>query len=357
MADHVERIPRRMFLEAAGVALALTACAKGSARDRPKGDGAISKGDGAISTTAQAVREMPRRPLGRTGETVSIVGLGGYHLGLVPDEAESVRIVRTAIERGVNFLDNCWDYHGGMSEVRMGKALADGWRKQAFLMTKIDGRTKRAAAEQIDQSLRRLGTDRIDLVQIHEVIRSSDPARCFAEGGCVEALMEAKRGGKLRFIGFTGHKDPEIHLAMLKAADEHRFTFDTVQMPLNVMDASYRSFEKRVLPVLVDRGIGVLGMKSLGAGKILESGRVSAIECLRYAMNLPTSTVITGCESMTLLAQAIEAATGFQPLSADEVTALIDRTRDLAKDGRYERFKTTRDHDGTLAHPEWLESA
>jgi aryl-alcohol dehydrogenase-like predicted oxidoreductase len=288
---------------------------------------------------------------------VSLVGLGGFHIGVVPDEAESIRIIRTAIDRGINFLDNAWDYHRGKSEVRMGKALADGWRQKAFLMTKVDGRTKKAASEQLEQSLRRLATDRIDLVQIHEVIRPGDPARCFAEGGCVEALVEAKQAGKLRFIGFTGHKDPDIHLAMLKTADEHGFRFDTVQMPLNVMDASYRSFEKKVLPVLVERGIGVLGMKALGAGKILQTGTVSAPECLRYAMNLPVSTVITGCDSMQVLQQAIDAAVGWRPLSAEEVAALIDRTKDLAKTGKYERFKTSHDHDSTVDHPEWLDSA
>lgn len=350
MIDKPDRsIPRRTFLEAAGVVLALTACSKGSAKAAPK--------EGAGQAPPRAVREMPRRPLGKTGEMVSVVGLGGYHIGLVQDEAESIRMIRTALERGMSFLDNSWDYHDGKSEQRMGKALADGWRQKAFLMTKIDGRTKKAAAEQIDQSLRRLGTDRIDLIQVHEVIRFSDPARCFAEGGCIEALVEAKQAGKLRFIGFTGHKDPEIHLAMLKAADEHHFTFDTVQMPLNVMDASFRSFEKLVLPVLVQKGIGVIGMKALGAGKILETKKVSAVECLHYAMNLPTSTVVTGCDSMAVLSQAIDAAVGFKPLSAEEVASLVDRTKDLAKDGKYESFKTSHDHDGTFRHPEWLESA
>lgn len=303
-----------------------------------------------------AAATMPMRPLGKTGVNVSIVGIGGYHIGSVKEEAESIRIIRGAIDRGVTFLDNCWDYHDGKSEERMGKALKDGYRQKAFLMTKIDGRTKKAAAEQIDQSLKRLGTDMIDLVQIHEVIRDSDPGRCFAEGSCIEALMDAKQAGKLRFIGFTGHKDPRIHLAMLKAADDHGFAFDTVQMPLNVMDAHYRSFEKLVLPVLVQKQIGVLGMKCMGAGKIVQTKKVTAVECLHYAMNLPTSVVITGCDSMGVLDQAIQAALTFQPLSEGAVAALLDRTRDLAKDGKYETFKTTGEHDGTNQHPEWLES-
>jgi predicted aldo/keto reductase-like oxidoreductase len=257
----------------------------------------------------------------------------------------------------VTFLDNCWDYNDGKSEERMGKALKDGYRQKAFLMTKLDGRTKKAAADQLEQSLKRLGTDHIDLVQIHEVIRPTDPARCFAAGGCIEALLEAKKAGKLRFIGFTGHKDPDIHLAMLKAADEHQFSFDTVQMPLNVMDAHYRSFEKMVLPVLVQKGIGVLGMKSLGSGIILDSKAVTAVECLHYAMSLPTSVVITGCDSMGILDQAIAAALSWKPMEPAQVTALLDKTRDAAKDGRFERFKTSTQFDGTHKHPEWLEKA
>jgi aryl-alcohol dehydrogenase-like predicted oxidoreductase len=299
---------------------------------------------------------MPRRQLGKTGVQVSIVGLGGFHLG-VPEEAESIRIVRSAIDRGVSFMDNCWDYNGGKSEERMGKALGGGYRQKVFLMTKLDGRTKQAAAEQLDQSLKRLRTDAIDLVQIHEVIRPNDPARCFAEGGCVEALLDAKKAGKLRFIGFTGHKDPDIHLAMLKAADDHGFAFDAVQLPLNVMDAHYRSFEKMVLPVLLQKGIGVLGMKSLGDKIILQSKAVTATECLTYAMNLPTSVVITGCDSMGVLDQAIATALAFKPLEPAQVQALLARTKDLAKDGSFERFKTSTMFDGTQQHPQWLEKA
>src|SRR5881296_2966807 len=200
---------------------------------------------------AQAADSIPYRTLGHTGEKVSMVGIGGYHLGTQHDEQESIRIIRTALDNGINFLDNCWDYNNGKSEVRMGKALRDGYRQKAFLMTKIDGRTKASAAKQIDESLKRLQTDHVDLMQFHEIIRMEDADRIFASGGAMEAMQEAKKAGKVRFIGFTGHKDPLIHLRMLEVAAEHKFHFDAVQMPLNVMDAHFRSFEHKVLPVLV----------------------------------------------------------------------------------------------------------
>ncbi len=300
--------------------------------------------------------EVPKRELGSTGVKVSMVGIGGYHIGKVDGEDESIRVVRSAVDRGITFLDNCWDYNDGKSEERMGKALTDGYRERVFLMSKIDGRTKRAAAQQIDQSLARLRTSWIDLVQIHEVIRPTDPERCFREG-CVEALVDAQKAGKLRFIGFTGHKDPSIHRAMLDTADRNGFRFDTVQMPLNVMDAHYKSFEQDVLPLAVKKKMGVLGMKSMGAGKILEAKVVSPLECLHYAMNLPTSVVITGCDSMQVLDQAIMAAQSFRPLGRDEVASLLDRTRSHALVGKYESFKTTGEHDGTIQHPKWLERA
>jgi aryl-alcohol dehydrogenase-like predicted oxidoreductase len=300
---------------------------------------------------------MPTRILGKTGVRVSRIGLGGAHIGKQSDEAESIGIIRAAVDRGVTFLDNAWDYNGGKSEERMGKALRDGYRDKVFLMTKLDGRTKAAAAAQLDQSLARLQTDRIDLVQVHEVIRMDDPDRVFAPGGAIEALVDAKKAGKLRFIGFTGHKDPEIHLAMLAAADRHGFAFDTIQMPLNVMDAHYKSFEKRVLPVALDKGMGILHMKPLGGGFILESKTATAQECLRYAMNLPTSVMITGCDSMGILDQAIDAAIHFQPMSDAEVQALLDKTRVLAEGGKYERFKSSDYFDSTTKHPHWLEDA
>ena len=233
---------------------------------------------------------IPYRTLGRTGERVSAIGLGGWHLGLERvDEQLSVRIIRTAIDRGINFMDNCWDYNDGASETRMGNALQDGYRQKVFLMTKIDGRSYAEAMRQLDQSLARLRTDRIDLVQHHEILRYDDPHRIFDEEGANRALVDGQRAGKIRYIGFTGHKDPRIHLYMLDVAREHGFLFDTVQMPLNVMDAHYRSFGKLVLPELVKQGTGIVGMKPMANGIILKSKTVSPIECLRYALNLPTS--------------------------------------------------------------------
>jgi aryl-alcohol dehydrogenase-like predicted oxidoreductase len=297
---------------------------------------------------------IPYRTLGRTGEKVSVVGLGGYHLGKQSDPDESIRIIRTGIDEGINFLDNCWDYNGGESEIRMGKALRDGYRQKAFLMTKIDGRTKTAAAAQLDESLRRLQTDRIDLLQFHEVIRDSDPDRVFAKGGAIEVVLEAKKAGKIRFIGFTGHKSPDIHLKMLATASKHGFKFDAVQMPLNVMDAHFNSFEKRVLPVLTENGIAVLGMKPMGDHVILESKTVTPTECLYYSMNLPTSVVITGCDSMGILQQALHAARSFQPMNSSQVAALLAKTAKAAEAGQFELYKTSHQFDGTYANPQWL---
>jgi aryl-alcohol dehydrogenase-like predicted oxidoreductase len=263
--------------------------------------------------SAEANTGVPRRTLGNTGERVSCIGLGGYHIGTQHEEQDSIRIIRAALDGGINFLDNCWDYNGGESEVRMGKALRDGYRQKAFLMTKIDARSKKGALQQIDQSLRRLQTDRIDLLQFHEVIRDTDPELIFAVNGGMEAAVEAKDKGKVRYIGFTGHKSPEIHLKMLQTAFEHRFTLNAVQMPLNVMDAHYDSFEKRVLPVLVQHNIGVLGMKPMGSGLILESKTAEPVECLRYALNLPTSVVITGCDSLPWCSRLSMLPAGFGP--------------------------------------------
>ena len=295
------------------------------------------------------------RPLGKTGERVSPIGLGGWHLGLPHvDEQLGFRIVRSAIDRGVTFMDNSWDYNDGASEIRMGRALRDGYRDKAFLMTKIDGRSKREATRQLDESLRRLQTDRIDLVQHHEVIRFDDPHRIFHAEGANAALLDARKAGKLRYIGFTGHKDPRIHLHMLEVAKENGFSFDTVQMPLNVMDAHYRSFEKLVLPELVKHNIGVLGMKSMANGIILKSGTVSPVECLHYALSLPTSVVITGCDSMELLDQAFQAVRTFRPLTVPQREALLARTRTVAGHGEFEPFKTSSIFDSTATHPEWL---
>ncbi|MDB4954664.1 MAG: oxidoreductase [Myxococcales bacterium] len=299
--------------------------------------------------------EVPYRKLGRTGEKVSIVGIGGFHIGKpYLDEAEAIRIVRTALDNGINFLDNSWDYNEGNSELRVGKALQDGYRERAFLMTKIDGRDRETAMQQIDESLSRLRTDHVDLLQLHEIIHTDDPDRIFEGGGALEAVLEAKRAGKTRFIGFTGHKSPAIHLKMLETASRHTFRFDTVQMPLNVMDAHYDSFEKRVLPVLVEHEIGVLGMKAMGDHIILESGVVTPIECLHYAMNLPTSVVITGCDSMPILEQALTAARTFRPLPPDQVASLLARSAASAQRGAFEKYKTSDQFDSTTQHPEWL---
>ncbi|HEY7636176.1 MAG TPA: aldo/keto reductase [Gemmatimonadales bacterium] len=295
------------------------------------------------------------RVLGRTGQRVSAIGLGGWHLALKHvDEASSLRIIRSAIDRGITFLDNSWDYNDGRSEIRMGRVLKEGYRDKVFLMTKIDGRSKREATRQLNESLRRLQTDHIDLVQHHEILRFEDPHRIFDPEGANAALIEARDAGKLRYIGFTGHKDPRIHLHMLEVAREQGFGFDTVQMPLNLMDAHYRSFEQLVLPELVKQQIGVLGMKSLANGHILKSGKVTAIECLHYALNLPTSVVITGCDSMEILDQALEAVRTFRPMSEAEVQALLAKTAEAASTGEFELFKTTSIYDATASHPDWL---
>ena len=328
-------VSRRRFLELATVA-------------------GVMAGVSRNSWGAETREGVPYRTLGRTGEKVSMVGLGGYHIGSQSSEQESIRIIRTAIDNGINFLDNCWDYNDGASEVRMGKALGDGYRQKAFLMSKIDGRTKKAAAAQIDESLRRLQTDHIDLMQFHEVIRDGDPDRIFSEGGGMEAMLEAKKAGKVRYVGFTGHKSPDIHLKMLNTAFAHNFTFDSVQMPLNVMDAHYNSFGEKVLPVLVKHNIGVLGMKPMGDSLILKSKTVTPIECLHFAMNLPTSVVITGCDSLPILEQALKAARSFRPLSKDEVAALLATTDQAARNGQYEEYKTSHTFDGTYHNPEWL---
>jgi aryl-alcohol dehydrogenase-like predicted oxidoreductase len=303
---------------------------------------------------AESEGGMPYRRLGSTGEKVSAIGLGGFHIGVPKDEQEAIRLMRSAIDRGITFMDNCWDYHDGNSEVRMGKALQDGYRKKVFLMTKIDGQTKSSAARQIEDSLRRLQTDHIDLLQFHEVIRMEDPDHIFAPGGGMEAALEAKKAGKIRYIGFTGHKDPDIHLRMLEVARAHKFHFDAVQMPLNVMDAHFRSFEHKVVPVLVKEKIGVLGMKSMGSGVILQSKTAQPIECLHYALSLPTSVVITGIDRMEILEQALEAARTFKPMSQEAVSALLARTAEAAAAGQYEPFKTTTNFDGTAHNPQWL---
>jgi aryl-alcohol dehydrogenase-like predicted oxidoreductase len=324
---------------------------------------------GAEQTPAAAAAALPRvadpgtlrgemlyRKLGSTGETVSAIGLGGSHIGKPGlSEADSIKLMHEAIDRGITFMDNSWDYNEGQSELRMGKALAEGgYRDKVFLMTKIDGRTKEAAAGQLDDSLKRLRTDHLDLVQFHEILRFDDPDRVFAEGGALEAVMEAKKAGKVRYVGFTGHKDPRIHLYMLEVAQKRGFHFDTVQMPLNVMDAHYRSFGQLVAPVAVKQGIGILGMKSLGDTVILKSGTVTAPECLTFSLTLPVSVLITGIDDRRSMDQAFAVTKAFKPLTDAEMVALLTRTEAAAQHGTYELFKTTAYFDTTAKHPDFL---
>jgi predicted aldo/keto reductase-like oxidoreductase len=308
-------------------------------------------------TTSPGTRkgDMLYRTLGRTGERVSAIGMGGFHIGQhgLSDDG-SVRLIRSAIDRGITFMDNSWDYNEGQSEIRMGKALKDGYRQKVFLMTKIDGRTKETAERQIETCLERLQTNHIDLVQHHEIIRFEDADRIFAEGGAHEAVLAAQKAGKIRYVGFTGHKDPHIHLYMLKVGAQHGFRFDTVQMPLNVMDAHFRSFAQMVLPELVKEEIGVLGMKSMGDGVILKSKVVSPMECLHYALSLPTSVVITGIDKPEILDQGFDAAKTFQPMNRDQIAALLAKTKEVAMAGKYELFKTSSHFDSTAKHPDWL---
>jgi aryl-alcohol dehydrogenase-like predicted oxidoreductase len=297
---------------------------------------------------------MQYRELGKTGERVSVIGLGGYHIGKQQDPEESIRLIRSAVDRGITFLDNCWDYNDGLSEVRMGQALRDGYRSKVFLMTKMDGRTKDSYNKQLEQSLGRLQTDVIDLVQFHEVIRMEDPDRIFAPGGAIEAAVAAKQAGKIKYIGFTGHKDPLVHLRMLETAKQHGFHFDTAQMPINVMDAHFRSFGKDVVPVCVEQGIGVLAMKTFGDNFILKSNTVQPIEALHYSLQQPVSVVSTGLDSPAILDQAFQAVAAYKPMSESQVASLLARTKDAAATGKFELFKTSSHFDGTAANPKYL---
>jgi aryl-alcohol dehydrogenase-like predicted oxidoreductase len=287
--------------------------------------------------------DIPRRPFGRHRDLVSALGLGGYHVGAIGTEREAVRLIHAAIDGGVTFLDNAWEYHEGKSEIRMGKAIRDR-RRQVFLMTKVctHGRDARTAMRQLEQSLRRLHTDYLDLWQIHECAYYNDPERHFAKGGVVEALDRARREGKVRYVGFTGHKDPEIHLEMLS----YKYPFDSCQLPLNGFDATFRSFEQRVLPELMKQRIAVLGMKSFGAGEAVKHKAVTPAEALRYAMSLPVSTTISGMDSMRVLRQNMKIAQGFRPMSESQMQAYRKKLAEPAADGRYELYKTTAQHDG-----------
>src|ERR1700678_1117754 len=335
---------RRDFLKtatAAGVAAAIPA-------------GAQSTQSSSTPIKRPESPNMIYRELGTTGERVSAIGMGGYHLGKQKDAGESINLIHAGIDGGITFLDNCWDYNDGISEVRMGQALRDGYRSKVFLMTKMDGRTKEAYKLQLEQSLGRLQTDVIDLVQFHEVIRMEDPDRIFASGGALEAAVAAREAGKIRYIGFTGHKDPAVHLRMLATAQKHGFHFDTVQMPINVMDAHFRSFTSEVIPVALQQGTAVLAMKTFGDHFILDSKTIEPVEALHYSLTQPVSVVITGIDSMPVLEQALTAVKTFKPMTQQQVTALLGRTRDAAADGRFELFKTTAHFDGTAANPKWL---
>lgn len=309
-----------------------------------------------IENAGERRGEMLYRKLGTTGVEVSAIGMGGFHLGQPKlTDQESIRLVHQGLDRGINFLDNSWDYNGGRSEELMGKALSQGgYRQKAFVMTKIDGRTKKAAQEQIEQSLQRLKVDHIDLLQHHEVIRFEDPDRIFAYEGAMEAFEDAKKAGNIRFIGFTGHKDPHIHLYMLDVATSHGFHFDTAQMPLNVMDAHFRSFAQLVVPRLIREGTAVLAMKSFGDHAILKSNTVTPIEALHYSLNLPASVLITGIDNQQVMDQAFQAVKTFQPMDEQQLAALLAKTQKAALTGEFELFKTTAHFDSTAHNPQFL---
>lgn len=316
--------------------------------------GAEFDGPNAQKRSDSMNSEMPYRTLGKTGVKVSCIGLGGFHLGQSNlQEADMIKLFHAAIDRGINFSDNSWDYNQGESERRVGKALK-GYREKVFVMSKFDGRTKGSAMKQLEDSLQRMDIDHLDLWQFHENIRLEDPDRFFADDGAAEAMLQAKQQGKIRFMGFTGHKDPSVHLRMLEMADKHNFTFDTAQMPINVMDAHFRSFEKEVVPVLVEKQIALLGMKSMGDKNILTSKTVTPLECLQYALSRPTSVVITGIDSMPILDQAFEAARTYASLSKADIAKMLEKTAEVAMTGKFEPFKTTPRFDSTAMHPEWM---
>ena len=296
---------------------------------------------------------IPYRTLGRTGEKVSLIGIGGYHLGNMEDEQVAIRIVQKALDNGINFFDNSWDYHEGRSHDRVGKALQGGYREKAFLMSKTDSHSRKGILMQIDDTLHRLRTDHVDLLQFHEVIRMGDPEEIFSEGGAIEGMLKAQEAGKVRYIGFTGHKSPEIHVHMLDVAARNGFRFDTVQMPVNILDNHYDSFTRKVLPRLVEENIGALGMKPISAGVALNTDVLTAPECLRFAMSMPVSVVITGCENDRDIEQALKVAREFKPLTEQERDALLNKTSKL-DDGKYEEYKSTNEHDSTMHYSQWL---
>ncbi len=329
---------RRDFLKSAAAAAVVAGAANAS----------------AAPVTRPQSPDMIYRQLGTTGETVSAIGMGGFHLGKQKEASESIDLIHAGIDRGITFMDNSWDYNDGISEVRMGQALKNGYRDKVFQMTKIDGRTAKEYSKQLEQSMGRLGIDQVDLVQFHECIRLEDPDRIFAVGGAAEAALKAKAEGKIRYIGFTGHKDPAVHLRMFEMAAKHGFHFDTVQMPVNVMDWHFRSFTQQVLPVALKAGTGVLGMKTFGDNFILSSNTVQPIEALHYGLSQPVSVIITGIDTMPILQQALEAAKTFKPLSNAQLADIRQRTAVAASEGKFELFKTTPHFDSTAQNPKWL---
>ena len=339
---------RREFLKSA-TAAGVAAAAGSAAAATPPASAAA-----AAPVTRPQSPDMQYRQLGTTGETVSCIGMGGFHLGKQKEQSESVALVHAGIEHGITFFDNSWDYNDGISEIRVGQALKNGYRQKVFVMTKIDGRTKEEYNKQLEQSMGRLGVDMIDLVQFHEVIRMEDPDRIFAPGGALEAAVAARQAGKIRYIGFTGHKDPAVHLRMLEMAQKHNFHFDTVQMPINVMDAHFRSFTHQVMPVAIKQGIGVLGMKTFGDHFILTSNTVQPVEALHYGLTQPVSVLITGIDSQQILHQALTAVKTFKPMTDAQIKELLGRTEQAASEGRFELFKTTPHFDSTAANPKWL---
>ena len=352
--DSEAKLPRRAFL---GTALGATVAAPLAPTAMSQNQSAQPASLDNLPRPAETRKgDMLYRALGQTGETVSVIGVGGSHVGQMPSEQEAIRLIRTAINRGVTFMDNSRDYNNGTGadELRMGKALRDGYRQKVFLMTKVDGRTRQAAAQQLDQSLQRLQADHIDLLQFHETIRMEDPDRFFAEGGALEAFLDAKKAGKIRFIGFTGHKDPAIHLRMIEMAKQHRFHFDAVLFPSNVMDYSFRSFVHQVMPVALREGIGVQTMKPMGGKFILDSKTVTPAECLQYALSWPTSVVIHGMDKMEYLNQTLDVVKNFRPLTHQQVAALAAKAQTAAMTGKYELFKTTAHFDSTAKNPQWL---
>ncbi len=336
---------RRDFLKSATAAGIAAAASSGAAQTAASGHTASKRAESP---------GMVYRELGTTGERVSAIGMGGYHLGKGPDAEAMVSLARRGIDSGITFMDNCWDYNDGISEVRVGQALKDGYRQKVFVMTKLDGRTKEEYNKQLEQSLGRLQTDVIDLVQFHEVIRMEDPDRIFAAGGALEAAVAARAAGKIRYIGFTGHKDPAVHLRMFQTAEKHGFKFDTVQMPINVMDAHFWSFQHEVMPVAIKQGTGVLAMKTFGDHYILDSGTVQAMDALHYSLTLPVSVVITGIDSPKILEQALTAAQTFKPMTDTQIAGLLGQTKEAAMTGKFELFKTTNHFDGTAQNPKWL---